>query len=153
MTNTKGESLQQGWVFAAICEKQQARTSRKKSKRNRINYARNPKQSWEEKWKAKEGTRRNETQEKYAGEETAQKAKINITIRMKKLLNRGKKAAQSTEARIIREEVKKKACHPAKCTDKLINVKWHGATGVIEVTKPDWNSNNNRRKQSNRKKN
>jgi hypothetical protein len=27
---------------------------------------------------------------------------------MKKLLNRGKKAAQSTEAKIIREEVKKK---------------------------------------------
>ena len=114
MTNTKGESLQQGWVFAAICEKQQARTSRKKSKRNRINYARNPKQSWEEKWKAKEGTRRNETQEKYAGEETAQKAKINITIRMKKLLNRGKKAAQSTEAKIIREEVNKKSMSPCK---------------------------------------
>jgi hypothetical protein len=30
-------------------------------------------------------------------------------------------------------------------------VKWHGATWVIEVTKPDWNSNNYRRKQSNRK--
>ena len=72
----------------------------------------------------KEGTRGNETQEKYAGEKRAKTTKINITITMKKLLNRGRKAAaQSTKPKIKREEVKEKACHPAKCRNKLINVK------------------------------
>ena len=56
----------------------------------------------------KEGTRGNETQEKYAGEKTAKTAKINITITMTKWLNKERKAAQSTEPKIKREEVKKK---------------------------------------------
>ena len=142
MTNTKGERKSL-WkeVFAAICDNQQTRTSTKKSKRIRMNNVRNSKQSREEKWKKKKvpmQMKRNRNMQERKRKTTAN---INITITIIKWLNKAREVAQCTERNIKREEDKIKACHPAKWTEKLINVKWHEAKRVTDVTKSDGNSN------------